>query len=324
MCNSLKIFSSQIKPKTVQFCSPEFRPNRGTVSQILTLRRLIEGIKEKNLPAVLTFVDFRRAFDSIHREKMLQILLAYGIPPLIVNAIGVMYKNTTARVKSPDGDTDFFPILAGVLQGDTLAPFLFIVTLDYAMRKAMNNAEHLGFTLEQRQSKRYPARTLTDTDFADDIALLSDNIAHAEVLLHKVESAAKEIGLTINSQETEYMSFNNPQGNLVDTSGAPLSQVTDFQYLGSIISWVESTKKDVEVRIAKAWAACSKLNNMWQSDLSKDLKINLFRAAVESVLLYGSESWTMTDTLSKRIYGTYTRLLRTALNVSSGSGRGCA
>ena len=133
------------------------------------------------------------------------------------------------------------------------------------------------------------------------------------MLLHKVESAAKEIGLTINSQKTEYMSFNNPQGNLVDTSGAPLSQVSDFQYLRF---WVESTKKDVEVRIAKAWAACSKLNNMWQSDLSKDLKINLFRAAVKSVLLYRSESWTMTDTLSKRIDGTYTRLLRTALNVS--------
>ena len=132
---------------------------------------------------------------------------------------------------------------------------MFIITLDYVMRKAMNNAEHLGLTLEQRQSRRYPARTLTDTDFADDIALLLDNIADAEVLLHKVESAAKEIGLTINSQKTEYMSFNNPQGNLVDTSGAPLCQVTDFQYLGS---WVESTKKDVEVRIAKAWAACSK------------------------------------------------------------------
>ena len=96
------------------------------------------------------------------------------------------------------------------------------------MRKAMNNAEHLGFTLEQRQSRRYPARTLTDKDFADDIALLSGNIADAEVLLHKVESAAKEIRLR-GSQKTEYMSFNNPQVNLVDTSGAPLSQVTDFQ-----------------------------------------------------------------------------------------------
>ena len=204
-----------------------------------------------------TFLDFCKVFDSIHHEKMLQILLAYGILRLIVNVIGVTYKNTTARVKSPDGNTDFFPILAGVLQGDTLASFLFIVTLDYAMRKAMNNAEHLGFTLEQRQSRCYPARTLTDTDFADGIALLSDNIADAGVLLHKVESAAKEIGLTINSKKTEYMSFNNSQGNLVDTSGTPLSQVTDFQYLRS---WVESRKKDVKVRMVKACAACSKLN----------------------------------------------------------------
>ena len=101
------------------------------------------------------------------------------------------------------------------------------------------------------------------------------------MLLQKVESATKEIGLTINSKKTEYASFNNPQGNLVNTSGASLSQVTDFQYLGS---WVESTKKDVEVRIAKSWAAFSKLNNARQSDhLSKDLKINFFRAAVESV-----------------------------------------
>ena len=98
-------------------------------------------------------------------------------------------------------DPDFFPILAGGLQGDTLAPYLFIVTLHYAMRKEMNNAEHLGFTLEQRQSRRYSARTLTDTGFADDIALLSDSIADTEVLLHKVESDAKEIGLTINSKK---------------------------------------------------------------------------------------------------------------------------
>ena len=113
-----------------------FRPNRGTIAQILTLRRIIEGIKVKHLPAILTFVDFRKAFDSIHRGKMLQILLAYGIPQFLVNAIGIMYNDTIAHVKSPDGDTDFFAILAGVLQGDTLAPFLFIIMLDYAMRKA--------------------------------------------------------------------------------------------------------------------------------------------------------------------------------------------
>ena len=148
--------------------------------QILTLRRIIEGIKVKYLPAILTFVDFRKAFDSIHRGKRLQILLAYGIPQFLVNAIGIMYNDTNAHVKSPDGDTDFFAILAGVLQGDTLAPFLFIIMLDYAMRKATRDHEQLGFTLQQSRSKRYPVVTITDTDFADDVTLLSDTFQDAK------------------------------------------------------------------------------------------------------------------------------------------------
>ena len=95
---------------------------------------------------MLTFVDFRKAFDTIHRGKVLEILLAYGIPQSIVNAIGIMYNDTVAAVRTPDGDTDFFTILAGVLQGDTLAPFLFIMMLDYTMRSVTQGYEKLGFT----------------------------------------------------------------------------------------------------------------------------------------------------------------------------------
>ena len=58
-----------------------FRRNRSTTSQILTIRRILEGVRAKNLQATLIFVDFIfKAFDSIHRGKMEQILLAYGIP----------------------------------------------------------------------------------------------------------------------------------------------------------------------------------------------------------------------------------------------------
>ena len=104
-----------------------FRPKRTTVAQILTLRRIIEGVKENHLPAIITFIDFRKAFDSIHRVKMMRILNAYGIPPNLLRAIERMYTNTKARVMTPDGETEQFDITAGVLQGDTLAPFLFII-----------------------------------------------------------------------------------------------------------------------------------------------------------------------------------------------------
>ena len=87
---------------------------------------------------MITFIDFKKAFDTIHREKLMNILKAYGIPNQIVQAIHIMYTDTTAKVLSPDGETELFDIKAGVLQGDTLAPYLFIIALDYAMRKALD------------------------------------------------------------------------------------------------------------------------------------------------------------------------------------------
>ena len=71
-----------------------FRRNRSTTSQILTIRRILEGVRAKNLQATLIFVDFTKAFDSIHRGKMEQILLAYGIPKETVAAITILYRNS--------------------------------------------------------------------------------------------------------------------------------------------------------------------------------------------------------------------------------------
>ena len=84
-----------------------FRRNRSTTSQILTIRRILEGVRAKNLQATLIFVDFTKAFDSIHRGKMEQILLAYGIPKETVAAITILYRNTKVKVRSPDGDTEY-------------------------------------------------------------------------------------------------------------------------------------------------------------------------------------------------------------------------
>ena len=97
------------------------------------MRRIIEGVKTRQIPATLLFADFSKAFDSVHREKMEKIKLAYGIPKEIVTAIMILYKDIKSMVRFPDGDTELFDILAGVLQGDTLAPFLFVVCLDYVL-----------------------------------------------------------------------------------------------------------------------------------------------------------------------------------------------
>ena len=165
-----------------------FRVGRTTVGHILALRRIIEGVITNNLPAVITFIDFRKAFDTVHRSKMLKILRAYGILNRIVSTIGAMYENTRAKVIVPDGETEPFNILAGVLQGDILVPYLFVIALDYALREANDGREEeLGFQLDKRQSRRIGPEVLTDLDFADDIALLSGEVQQAQELLSRVE-----------------------------------------------------------------------------------------------------------------------------------------
>ena len=275
-----------------------FRPGRSTTSHILALRRILEGIKERNLAAVLTFIDFKKAFDSVHRGKMLKILQAYGIHKQLVDAVGKMYENTRAKVLTPDGETEEFFILAGVLQGDLLAPYIFAIMLDYAMRQAIDkHGDTLGFTIEERKSRRRAAVMITDLKFADDIALLSDEITKAQELLINVQKEAAEIGLHLNEKKTEYMVFNLCGDTPLKTSdGKKLEKVNDFKYLGA---WIGSSEKDIKTRKAQAWKACHKLRNIWNSSLPRTKKISVFRATVESILLYGSSTWTLTKNLEK-------------------------
>ena len=289
-----------------------FKRNRSTTSQILTIRRLIEGVRAKNLQATILFVDFTKAFDSIHRGKMEQILLAYGIPKETVAAIMILYWNTKVKVRSPDGDTDYFDIVAGVLQGDTLSPYLFIICLDYVLRTSIDKIKENSFELTKKRSRRYPAKTITNTDNADDIAILANTPAQAETLLHSLEQAAAGIGLHVNAHKTEYMCFNQT-GDISTLGCCSLKLVDKFTYLGSSVS---STEKDIDTRLAKAWTAIDRLSVIWKSDLTDKMKRSFFQAAVVSILLYGCTTWTLTKRMEKKLDGNYTRMLRAILNKS--------
>ena len=65
------------------------------------------------------------------------------------------YKITEVKVRSPDGDTEFFDIVEDVLQGDTLAPYLFIIIFDYILRTSIDLMKGNGFKLEKARSRRY-------------------------------------------------------------------------------------------------------------------------------------------------------------------------
>ena len=98
-------------------------------------------------------------------------------------------------------ETDFMDIVAGALQGDTLAPYLFITCLDYILWTSIDLMKENGFTLKKAKSRWFPAETITDADNADDIVLLSNTPTQAESMLHSLEQAAGGIGLHVNTNK---------------------------------------------------------------------------------------------------------------------------
>ena len=223
----------------------------------------------------------------------------------------MLHRNTKVNIRSPDGDTDYIDIVAGVLQGHLLASYLFIICLDYVLWTSIDKIKENGFKLTKR-SRRYLAKTINDADYADDIALLANAPASAETQQYSLERAAAGIDFHANAHKTEYICFNQT-GDISTLNGCTLKLVDKSTYLGSSVS---STETDIDTRLAKVWTANYRLSVIWKSDWTDKMKRSFSHAAVVSILLYGCITMTLTKRLEKKLDGNYARMLREILNQS--------
>ena len=157
-----------------------------------------------------------------------------------------------------------------VLQGHTLASYLFVICLDYVLRTSMDKMKDNGFKLAKERSRRYPAQTITDADYADDVALLANAPVQAETLLHSLERATAGIGLNVNADKTGYTCFNQ-RGDISIQNVSSLKLVDKFTYLESSVS---STEKDIDTWLAKVWTDIDRLSVIWKSDLMDKIKLD--------------------------------------------------
>ena len=143
----------------------------------------------------------------------------------------------------------------GVLQEDTLASYLFIICLDNMLRTSIDKIKENGFKLTKKKSRRYPAKTITDANYANDIVILANTPNQPETRLHSLERAASGIGLHVNAHKTEYMCFNQT-GNISTLDGSSLKLVDKF----------------INIQLTKAWIAIDKLMIIWKSDQTNKMK----------------------------------------------------
>jgi len=126
-----------------------FCRGRSCSEQLLTLRNIIEQCYNWNKPLCINFVDFKKAFDSIHRELLWKILKLYGIPKKYINVFKALYRNSSCCVRIREGLTGMFDIVSGVKQGCILSPFLFLMVILETNRRPMFRTELEELSLSQ-------------------------------------------------------------------------------------------------------------------------------------------------------------------------------
>ena len=290
-----------------------FRKKKSCTEQIHIIRRIIEQYHQKNKPIVMTFIDFKKAFDSIDREIMWKILRHYGIPEKIVTLIKCLYNGSTSSVRVNGILSKEFAVSTGVLQGDTLAPFLFVIVLDFVMR-------HTPATLGLQ--KIYGNTLLPDLDFADDIVLLDKNEIEAIEHFEMIESFAEEVGLKVNYDKTKIMTRNIENSRAEESNNIlvmklsedkKLEVVDDFKYLGAYIA---NCHQDLKRRKGIAWSQFWKLITIWKSsEISLQLKLHLFDSLIISIFFYGAETWSLTKVMKKEIDAFGTNCYRYMLGI---------
>ena len=287
-----------------------FRPGRGCVDHIFTLRQILEQRHVYKRPTILVFLDLKAAFDSVDRSALMSTLVQQGMPVKFVNIIRALYSQTSGRVKVYGELSKSFPTTSGVRQGCPLSPFVFNMVIDAVMIRALEGLHNPGVHFINGEN-------IVDLEYADDIVLLFEQQAESQAFLDRLAEVVKLFGMRFAPEKCKVLlqdvdALTSP----LILQGEQLDIVERFTYLGSCISSDGSVTDEVKARISKARTAFANLRHLWrQKGLPLELKGRVYRATVRAVLLYGSETWSVRAEDVRRLQVFDNRCLRTIAHV---------
>jgi hypothetical protein len=285
-----------------------FMPDKGTRNAIFILRMIIERSIEVKHDLYLCFLDYTKAFDKVKHDNLFQILEKLDIDGKDLRIIRNLYWDQKAAIRINNDTSGYTGIKRGVRQGCVLSPDLFNIYSEMILRN-----------LEDVEGIKIGGNNCNNVRYADDTVLLASNEQDLQKMIDIVSKESIKMGLSLNIKKTECMCVS--KNKIIPTckvyiNREPIKQVNRFNYLGSIITPDGRCDEDIKMRIALSKQAFQKMSPVLKNrTISIDTKTRVLKCYVWSILLYGSECWTISKEMEKRLEATEMWFLRRMLNV---------
>ena len=271
-----------------------FVEGKGTRNAIFIVRMLSEKAIEMQKDLYLCFIDYEKAFDRVGHKDIVDMLMKIGIDGKDLRVITNLYWNQKAAVRVAGGISEWIEIKRGVRQGCGMSPDLFSLYGEMIMRE-----------IEGMEGFSVGGRNVNNIRYADDTVLIADSKEKLQKLLDTVKTKSEVHGLKINASKTEILVVSKKEANpqcVIAVDGKEIKQVQQFSYLGSNIKSDGRCDAEIVRRIAIAKGA---FNNMKHLLVNRNISLTTRTRAVKtfawSVLLYGSETWTISKVMENRL-----------------------
>ncbi|KAK3557834.1 hypothetical protein QTP86_003172 [Hemibagrus guttatus] len=279
-----------------------FRPSRGTLDQLYTLHRVLEGLWEFAQPVHMCFVDLEKAFDRVSRGILWEVLWEYGVRGPLLRAVRSLYNRSRSLVRIASCKSDLFPVHVGLRQGCPLSPVLFIVFMDRISRRSQG-----------LEGVRFGDHRISSLIFADDVVLLASSGLDLQHVLGRFAAECEAAGMRVSTSKSEAMVLDRKKvACTLQVGGEVLPQVEEFKYLRVLFTSEGRMDREIDRRIG---AAAAVMRSMYRSvvvkkELSRKAKLSIYQSIYVPTLTYGHELWVMTERVRSWIQAAEMSFLR--------------
>ena len=288
-----------------------YRPNKSSAQPIFIARRAQELAERSGNKFFMAALDYKRAFDSIPKEALQEMLLRYQVPLGIARLIMAIYDTPKFIVKLENKHSSQKTQHIGIRQGCPLSPYLYIMTTSLIFKDLETDLQNTMYS--PPTGLLYPALL-----YADDTLLFATSAPHMNTLLALTIQHSQRLRLELHPQKCKLLVTNDQGDRVVLPSGEEIPKVDQLVYLGAVFHRHLDVMSVLRQRLGQAQSTMKKLQLFWKAaKCPLAWKITIWNSVVRSQLFYALDTLELTLSQQAAIDAKFYQQLRRIMHIPS-------